>query len=99
MGLPTVRKYTRHLRNSEQMHVGGWDGQMQLLLAGPGADVPRPEVIRRDEAYKRDSGPATDIELDSTPDWEPLRKCPHPVAIRRDVAAVAIFGEYQGERA
>lgn len=101
----TVRTYLAILHDSYRIHIAGWGPKVgrgqrrRLYKAGFGEDVEFPVYVKARKTLKKDDEPATDNELACTVDWVPLRKCPHPVVIRRDPLVAALFGEYQGARA
>lgn len=102
IGATCVRSHLSTLYSLGQVHIAGWadvkNGRKRprLYKAGPGEDMPYPMGVRVRISTSKKSQAASDAEIDATPDWLPTRKCPHPVIIRRDIAAVALFGEYRG---
>lgn len=103
----SIREYVRELYDEKRLHVGDWSPMAgskrhRMYRAGPGEDKPYPpnlgKLAKRERA-KKSGPPATDSELDSTPDWVPKRKCDHPIRIKRDWLVAAFFGDYQGARA
>jgi len=105
LSVSTVKVYTRHLRATGQMHIGGWDGhgelRRHLLLAGEGEDaayMPGPGQLKKLKPLP------DDIEDDGPPDPIETRTVVIRPAVttgqaRRDRFSAALFGEYRGAHA
>lgn len=105
LSLSTVKIYTRHLRATGRMHIGGWDGhgeqRRHLLLAGEGEDVayvPGPGQLKKLKPLPDDfdyDGPPDPIETRSVV----IRPAVNTGQARRDRFSAALFGEYRGAHA
>jgi len=104
-GLSTrsIREYVREMYADKRLHVGDWSDMTgskrhRMYLAGEGEDKPYPPKLAQQtkrDRVKKSGPPASDKEIESEPDWVPLRKCRIPVRIQRDWLVSAFFGEYQ----
>lgn len=102
----TVDKYIPTIRAQRLLHIGGWADleagskrRERKYLAGDKKNASYPHADRKARKAQKLEGVVSQAELDQEEVWEPKRKCPHPVHIRRDWSVSALFGEYQGARA
>lgn len=93
-GVGTVKKYSKHLREEGRMHIGGWDGQTQLLLAGAGPDVayePKPK-----RKYERLTPEAKAYFERSVARRRVTVTAAKSSGMSRDPMVALLFGEYRG---